>query len=113
MREEIGTHANDVGKKRIRHRGTSCLGRDSNPRVPVTQPFVGDLNRYCFRLLISADDKVEAGTPCAVSRVGVNKALRLHDLTAKVCGLRHHSFCFAHLPGKKEFAVQPRHRLRE
>ncbi len=54
-----------------------------------------------FALPISPDDKVYAGTPYAVSRVGVNKPPRLHDLTVKVCGLRHHSFCFAHLLGKR------------
>jgi len=29
-----------VSEKRVQHRGTSCLGSDSNPRVPVAQPFL-------------------------------------------------------------------------
>jgi len=61
-----------------------------------------------FALPISPDDKVEAGTRCASSRAGVNKAPRLHASKAKVRGLRHHSFCFDLVLGQRKICGQAR-----
>jgi len=90
MREEmeIGNHANDV------ETNASDTGA---PLVSAGILILAFLSRNHFwstgiamlSLMVSPNRQVEAGTRCAVSRFGVNKAPRLHDLTAKVCGLRH------------------------